>query len=232
MTAAEDIPGFTLSALSERILDRARRSPVGPGGRLPTERRLADELGVSRTGVRHALAQLEAAGVLSREVGRGTFLRPDVGAPRPGAPLLPLTDVAPADVMAVRSLIEPQAMGLVILHATERDLEEMDRSLRGGDTAESHADFEAWDRALHRSLIDATHNRLLQSLYRSVDASRENQVWGQLKRRNDSAERRSRYQCEHHAIVDAVRARDREGATRAAQEHLTTVSMNIFGRVV
>jgi DNA-binding FadR family transcriptional regulator len=46
-----------------------------PSGRLPNERTLAAELGVTRTLVRHALTVLEAEGRVCREVGRGTFLK-------------------------------------------------------------------------------------------------------------------------------------------------------------
>ena len=61
--------------LAELILAEFERSGLGPGSRLPTERQLAAGLGITRTGVRHALAALEADGRISREVGRGTFLR-------------------------------------------------------------------------------------------------------------------------------------------------------------
>jgi GntR family transcriptional regulator, uxu operon transcriptional repressor len=69
--------------LAELILSRAREAGAGPGARLPTERQLAVDLGVTRSSVRHALAMLEAQGRISREVGRGTFLR-DAPAPAPG----------------------------------------------------------------------------------------------------------------------------------------------------
>src|SRR5215472_12058106 len=67
--------------LAELILAEFERSGLGAGSRLPTERQLAVDLGITRTGVRHALAALEADGRISREVGRGTFLRavPDGG---------------------------------------------------------------------------------------------------------------------------------------------------------
>src|ERR1017187_2720779 len=64
--------------MAERILAEALRAGLGPGGRLPTERRLPLDLGMSRSSVRHELAILEAQGRSSREVGRGTFLRPDL----------------------------------------------------------------------------------------------------------------------------------------------------------
>src|SRR5215468_8858411 len=61
--------------LAEIILAESRRAGLRRGSRLPTERQLAVNLGASRTSVRRALTVLEAEGRISREVGRGTFLR-------------------------------------------------------------------------------------------------------------------------------------------------------------
>ena len=63
-------------ALAALILAESQRDGAGTAApRLPTERQLATDLGVSRSAVRHAMALLQAEGHVSREVGRGTFLR-------------------------------------------------------------------------------------------------------------------------------------------------------------
>src|SRR5260370_29715185 len=75
--------------LAELILAEAGRVGLDSGGRLPTERQLAADLGTTRSAVRHALAILQAQGRISREVGRGTFLRdapPAAPAAHPGPP--------------------------------------------------------------------------------------------------------------------------------------------------
>ncbi|MGH3404717.1 MAG: GntR family transcriptional regulator, partial [Streptosporangiaceae bacterium] len=73
--SAVDTAGEHGPRLAGLILAEWQRAGLGPGSRLPTERQLALELGVTRSSVRHALALLEAQGRISREVGRGTFLR-------------------------------------------------------------------------------------------------------------------------------------------------------------
>src|ERR1700749_4285278 len=59
--------------LAELIMAESERAGLGPGSRLPTERQLGVELGVTRSGVRVGVGALEADGLVSREVGRGTF---------------------------------------------------------------------------------------------------------------------------------------------------------------
>ena len=66
--------------LAGLILAESARAGLGTGSRLPTERKLAADMGATRTSIRHALAVLQAQGHISREVGRGTFLRHDPGA--------------------------------------------------------------------------------------------------------------------------------------------------------
>jgi DNA-binding FadR family transcriptional regulator len=73
--ATAPIPAELTYRLAELILAESARAGLGPGSRLPTERKLAQEMGATRTSIRHALAVLQADGHISREVGRGTFLR-------------------------------------------------------------------------------------------------------------------------------------------------------------
>jgi DNA-binding FadR family transcriptional regulator len=229
--------------LADLILAEAQRAGLRPGARLPTERQLAMDLGVTRTAVRHALATIEADGHITREVGRGTFLRhPDKSggyplatvAGQPGGYALAtmvgqLGDVAPADVMAVRRLLEPPAMALVVAWATARDLAEVRRCLVGGDGAETYEEFEHWDLALHRQIIAASHSPLLMQIYTVVESARQGQMWGDLKRRSDSRQRRHRYQDDHRTLVEALGARDAGAAVAAMRTHLDHVAQNLLG---
>ena len=223
-------------ALATLILAESERNGAGNGTRLPTERQLAVDLGVSRAAIRHAMAVLQAEGRVSREVGRGTFLRGPAAA-GPDAALVPDSaaapadsdDYAPADVMVVRRLFEPSAMSLVVAWATARDFAEMERCLRGGERAADHDEFEVWDAALHRSIIAATRSPLLIRLYAEVQRARHGRVWGDLKRRSASAARRDEYRRDHEEIVTALRQRDADRATAAMRAHLTRVSRHLLG---
>jgi GntR family transcriptional regulator, uxu operon transcriptional repressor len=247
--ATGDIPAIPADRgrrLAEVILAHSRRAGMGPGSRLPTERQLAADLGATRTTVRRALAVLEAEGHISREVGRGTFLRdarwaqaradgdggaPDAGdggqragAGSPGGSAA----FAPADVMAIRRMLEPSAMRLVVAWATAADFQEMDRCLAGGEQAASYDEFELWDLALHRCIVAAGHSPLLARLYAVIEEARHGQFWGELKRRSASRQRQRRYQSDHSELVAALRARDADRAVEAMRAHLARVSSHLF----
>jgi GntR family transcriptional regulator, uxu operon transcriptional repressor len=213
-----------LAALILAETARTESARAGNPARLPTERQLAMDLGVSRSAVRHAMAVLQAEGRISREVGRGTFLRGGNGAPQ-GSP----ADYSPADVMLVRRMFEPHAMSLVVAWATDRDFAEMDRCLHGGDVAAEHDEFEVWDGALHRAIIAATHSPLLVRLYTEVERARQGKVWGDLKRRSASAARREEYKRDHTEIVTALRQRAADSASAAMRTHLARVSRHLLG---
>ena len=252
--AAAPLPAQLRYRLAELILAESARSGLGPGSQLPTERKLAADMGATRTSIRQALAVLEAEGHISREVGRGTFLRrtpglavaaageAGAGQPSPdGAPAAPsgrpgaardaetAAGFAPADVMTIRRLLEPLAMPLVVAWATAADFKEMDRCLAGGDAARSYDEFENWDLALHRSIMAASHSPLLAQLYAVIESARHGQSWGDLKRRSASRERRERYQADHADLVAALRARDSDRATEAMRVHLARVHNDLFG---
>jgi DNA-binding FadR family transcriptional regulator len=218
--------------LAELILERCATGPSAPGAKLPTERQLAADLGVTRTMVRHALALLEAEGRVSREVGRGTFLRGGevrLASTRPERDGARSEDVGPADVMAARRLIEPQVLPLVVAWATARDFDEMRRCLTGGAGAESYEEFEVWDFALHHAIVAASRNPLLMAMYQEVERARKGQLWGSLKRRNDTRARRRAYQADHEQLVEALNAREAQRAVAVMDAHLARVEANLLG---
>jgi DNA-binding FadR family transcriptional regulator len=205
--------------LAAMILATYVDGATAPGTRLPTERRLADELGVTRAAVRLALSYLEAEGRVSRMVGRGTFLR---------ATGDDADDVGPADVMTARDLFEPHVVPLIVVHATARDFAKLDRCLEQGDAAHSVHAGEQSDAAFHRALVEAAHNRLLLRMYAPIEAARHGPLWGNLKQSNDSPERRVLYREDHRRIVDALRAREVERALDATRVHLERVRANLL----
>jgi DNA-binding FadR family transcriptional regulator len=216
--------------VAEIVLREAAQRGLGNGGQLPTERSLADALAITRSTVRSAFSLLESEGLVSREVGRGTYLRCD---PLSGLVTLDsdadsaaamLSDIGPGDVMAARQAFEPMAMYVAVVEATETDLEEISLYVAECGRAADYEGFETSDLAFHRSLIEATHNPLLLRMYSLIEAARQSDLWGTMKRRGDSPERRQRSYCQHVEIYDALRNRDGRGAQEAMSAHLDFVA--------
>ncbi len=218
--------------VADNILTSATHSGLRNGSRLPTERELAHALKLSRTTIRNAMALLESEGVVSREVGRGTFLRRDPhavlgteSAPAPSTSVV--GNVSPADVMAARLLIEPAALAATVENATSSDFEEIERCLVGGDDASTFDEFERWDLALHQAFVHGSHNPLIENMYHFIAEARLSVTWGSLKRRSDSPERRALYRSQHREIAQALANRDGRAAREAMLRHLGAVESNL-----
>ena len=215
--------------IREYILTAAADDTLGPGAKLPTERELAQRFAVPRNAVRRTLAQLEAEGAITRHVGRGTFLAGNGRAAQDTYPADSVAHTSPAELMEARLRIEPALAELIVTNATPADFDRMETCLQKAERAATLDAFEMWDAALHQALATATHNRFVIRVLDMAAAVREQAEWGKLKDRIVTPERRLKYQEEHRAIVQALKARDAERARASIVTHLQHARRNLFG---
>ena len=189
--------------------------------RLPPERKLCDELGLSRARLRKALAVVEAEGQIWRHVGRGTFIGP--------RPVLNLSDIeflssetSPTEVMEARMSVEPQLARLASLHGTEAHFAEMRRCNRRCRAAKGWRAYESWDNNFHQVIASATRNKLLISLFDTLNIVRRSTVWGQLRITKLPPPDHESFH-EHDAICEAIAGRDPDLAAQCMRTHLRTV---------
>lgn len=217
-------------AVAAQLRQRIRDGAWPDGGRLPTERMIAEELGVARNTVRRALDRLNQDGLLVRHVGRGTYLRekPD------SDPILEsvqrMHGASPADMMELRVLLEPSAAAFAATNASAGDLESIRRAHEHAVSAATMLEFEEWDAALHRLILSCTRNSLLREIHAILGTLREQPAWYELKQRSFSPERRQIYCEQHQEIVLALERRLADEAEAATRAHLRTVQMNMLAR--
>lgn len=213
----------TLRAL---LQEQTASGILGPGGKLATERDLAGQLTAPRSEIRRALASLERDGLITRHVGRGTFLTEAATRHFNGAP----PDTSPAEIMQTRLTIEPPIAALAARTANQADLDRITAFLDTGGRSDSYEAFETHDTHLHRAIAQAVHNGLLMNLFDVMSTARSLPVWGSLKRRTSTPERRRAYHDQHTAIVAALTERDPEHAEAVMRDHLRHVSDDMLGR--
>ena len=194
--------------------------------RLPPERQLCRQLDISRAELRKALAVLEAEGQIWRHVGRGTFIG--------SRPILNLDDVEylsgqtrPAEVMEARLAIEPQLARLAAIHGTKTDFGEMRSCSRNCRAAKEWRTYEAWDNKFHQTIASATRNKLLVSLFDTLNAVRRSTTWGQLRSTKLPPTDHASFR-EHEAILNAIESRDPDLAADCMRQHLRTVRDRIL----
>lgn len=197
-------------------------------GRLPAERNLAAQYGVARNTVRRAVEEIAKDGTLERHVGRGTFV--NGGATELANILQRVTGVSPADLVAARLIVEPQAAAIAAKNASSSDLLAIAEAHKRASEAHENDEFERWDTQFHQGIFGATRNELLVSVHDILQVIRSRNAWIELKRKAFSENRRRDY-CTHHGeIIAALGNRDAEGAAQAMRLHIEAIELALFGR--
>jgi DNA-binding FadR family transcriptional regulator len=219
-------PRPKLSAMvAETLRARLSGGQLHPGQRLPSELRLTREFGVSRTVVREALAALAADGLVEARQGAGVFVT--------AHPSLTFTAFAAADlgvrvstainVLEVRLAIEVESSALAAtrhnasqLARIEEAFFDFEQNLRLA-RATGPADF-----AFHRAIAEATNNpfyvELLDALGKRAIPCDATSPWSTELAVDKDFQRG--LQSEHHAILDAIAARDADAARATMRAHL------------
>lgn len=196
--------------------------------RLPAERVLCQELGVSRAELRKAFALLEAEGAIWRHVGRGTFVGDGAADPV----IQSVNDIAkrtpPREVMQARRLIEPMMAREAALHASGEQMDQLRSICRKARRAQTWREYEALDNQFHRLIADATQNRPLLAIFDHLNALRRTVAWGRLRREYEVPPSDHHSFAEHEAILGAIIDRDGSMAQEKMQQHLSSVSRHLF----
>lgn len=215
------------TAVAEAALCRVLDG-LGEGARVPPERFLCTEFGISRGTLRRALERLEARGRIWRHVGRGTFV--GTGPPSSGAGIsLVSATTNPHEIMEMRLIIEPQIARLAAARATPQEIVRMQHCARKtGTVAESEA-YELWDAKLHRTVAEAAHNELLLAIFGAINEMRRMNAWGRLRDRVIcSREVQMAWWRQHDQFVAAIADGDAARAEEAAKRHVEDVRDHVL----
>ena len=201
----------------ERLLQAIRLGVVGAGERLPSERELAERLGVSRVTLREAIRALADAGYVESRRGRygGTFVNQSLPEPAEGSPG-EVDAAAFEDALCLRHVLETGAAEA----AAARTLSPADRRHLTGTLGEAAtaglADYRRKDSRLHLAIAEVTASGSLTTAM--ADARmRVNQLLDRIPLLEPNLEHSN---AQHAAIVDAILAGDPVAARRAMAEHI------------
>jgi DNA-binding FadR family transcriptional regulator len=214
---AGDRVGVTTANVATQLRRRILEGHYAYEERLPAERNLAEEFDVSRGTIRSVLQILEQQHLVTRQVGSGTYVsHREVTNQQEIASI-----TSPIEMVEVRIAIEPQLVRLAIVNASLRDLEELRNALRqcencGGDPEK----FASADTAFHMALAHCAKNKLMYWLYERISEVRNNSQWRRMKSKVLTSDRIDYYNNQHHALYEAIVARDTASAVKLIKNHL------------
>ena len=188
------------------------------GARLPPERDLAGQLGVSRPSVREALIALEVEGLVEVRMGSGiyvTALEPTAHARGVGAAL------GPFDIMRARQLIEAELAAVAARQRSPACVKRLRAAVRRmeDDIALGQMPMRG-DRDFHVALAEASDNAALVRVVAELFDERNNPLFEQLGRHFENARSWRHAVAEHRAVLRSVIAGDVAASRAAMRTHL------------
>jgi GntR family transcriptional regulator, transcriptional repressor for pyruvate dehydrogenase complex len=224
----ESVPaGSPASVVARQLVSLLTAGELTPGSRLPSERILAEQLGVGRSAVREALAALEILGIVQIRPGSGTYLQGGT------SDLLPTTlswglmlaSNRTRELLEVRSSLERSAALLATVRATDEELDRLghylDRQAANLDDAEAFIDA---DVRFHVHIARIAGNEVLADLLQSLRSLLR--VWVDRGVRTRVASEAA-YE-EHRRVYEAMRRRDAAETERLMSAHMETASTRVL----
>ena len=215
--------------VAEQLAAEIRRGGLAPGDKLPTEARLVEQFGVSRTVVREAVSRLKSLGMVDSRQGSGVFVQASASfAPLNFEPRHAASQQAVVQMVEVRRALEAEVAALAAQRRSAANMRRNHAAVKALDAAvQRGGDGVREDVQFHRAIADAAGNPFLiqtleylgQFLHGATQVTRANEA-----RRLDFAQQ---VRGEHAAIVQAVEAGDAEAARQAAAGHMGNAIVRI-----
>lgn len=204
--------------IADQIRGLIRSGEFPPGGRLPPERDLARQLGVSRPSVREALIALEVEGLVEVRIGSGIYvLAPNGREPGEGAD----APAGPFELLRARYVIESECAALAAKSAKRPQVAAIEQAL--DDMEREHDEGRsplASDRLFHMRIAEATGNGALVLVVKTLWDERTGPLYQRLEHHYDTPGLWEAAMAEHRAVLKGIAGRDPAAAKSAMQRHL------------
>ena len=214
--------GRMSSVIVAQIREHIRSGRLVPGSRLPSEREMCTQFGVSRVTVREALRVLDAGGLIETRVGArgGAFVKAPTST-QIGmgiADLIAVAALSAGEVTEARQLFELGLVPILIARATADDIAELRTHCDLAEAALARGEYSIEiSSRFHIRLAEATHNKAVGMVVRSF---REAMLMSMQRTHTAVPEAAERGVAEHRAFVEAIAARDEPAARAIMAEHL------------
>jgi len=200
-----------------RELITAGEFPVG--SRLPSERDLSVQLGVSRPSLREALIALEVEGYIEVRMGSGIYVCEPPAQPAAGFDLS--AEEGPLELIQARALLEGEVAATAARLGKKRHFDAIAEAIdqMEVDALAGIRPIEA-DRLFHVRVAEATGNSVLVGVVRRMFDLRLGPLFDQLHSHFDTPDVWAQAVAEHREVLEALRARDPERARAAMRHHM------------
>lgn len=204
--------------VADQIRTLIQSGRYAPGSKLPAERELAQQLGVSRPSLREALVALDLEARVEIRMGSGVYV---CSPPERAADLTGTLGESPTELMQARAVLEGAVAALAAARVTGPGLARVRESLEAtrADLARSRTPVEN-DRRFHLAIAELAGNSVLLRLVGELFDERHSPIAAKLQVHSESSQTWGAALAEHEAVLQALEARDPHAAEAAMRLHL------------
>jgi GntR family transcriptional repressor for pyruvate dehydrogenase complex len=218
--------------VAREIEQRVLEGRLKPGDRLPSERELSAQLGVSRASLREAIQKLAARGLLDSRQGGGTFVtdRLDSSFGNPWEEILRDHPGVHEDMLEFRHMLEARAAECAAMRATAGDRERVRQCLAALEDSFRGQDLDLQvdsDLAFHQAIAEASHNVIVGHLTASLLRLMRDNLRRNLSELMQVPAARDALLDQHRAVWRAIEQGDAGQALEAAANHIGYVRQNL-----
>lgn len=213
-------------ALADILAERVVSGQLAVGERLPSERQLALEFGMSRPMVREALRTLVERRLIDVAPSRGAFVRRDTGHRRyqPFDVEYRRRGSTARQLSEARLMLETEAAALAAARADPVELAALGAAVERLEASPTPLDRVRNDLAFHAAMVAASHNSVIETMFASIQAL----TVELMVRSAGDPEVVRRSQPYHRLAYEAIAARDPEAARTAIRDHLS-IAASTYG---
>lgn len=211
-------------SVAAQLVQLITRGSYAVGEKLPSERVLAEEFGVSRSSMREAIRGIEATGMLNSSHGVGVFVVSNSLPTQTHSDILVFDEFTVPELFEVRRMIERDAAGWAAQRITPPMVAELEDIIeKSGSPDLSDEDFVQLDVKLHQTIAKASRNELLATIYGGLEPT----MLKYSLRVISLPGRRDHAHVGHKRIVDAITSGRARDARNAAVAHISDVERDI-----
>ncbi len=208
--------------IADQLRDLVARGEFPEGTRLPAERDLASQLGVSRPSVREALIALEVEGMIEVRTGSGIYVK------QPQAQRRSVTesggldaDWGPLEVISARLVIESEVAALAAQQASKTQVRAMHSALKKMQKEADAGEVPRWgDEAFHEAIAKGCGNSVLLDTVKRLWQARNGPLFERLGAHFEHPASWQAAIAEHEQVLAAIESRNGPAARRAMHKHL------------
>lgn len=220
--------------IAEQIIEAIEKGIYKVGDKLPPERQIVEETGVSRPSVREALSALQIVGLVESKSGNGTYVRQSVRNTNIEFHTWSILEEtkSPFETWEARKTLEPDIAGLAAEKATPQEVQTLKGVLQSMHKMAKKKDNKGFlevDRKFHMTLATATKNSTIEWTIHSLLQNMTQELWLEIKKNSLSNEEHVKISLFLHGrILSAIENRDKELSREGMKRHFIELEKYIF----